>query len=80
MHLKSGIIRGASFVGSGYIRGTAFVVSGYIKPRRISAVSIAERVAQERSEELGVSIGYSVRFESIFPRPYCGVLYCTVGE
>ena len=49
------------------------------QPRRISAVSIAERVAQERSEELGVSIGYSVRFESIFPRPYCGVLYCTVG-
>ncbi|CAG2229920.1 DHX9 [Mytilus edulis] len=49
------------------------------QPRRISAISIAERVAQERCEELGMSVGYSVRFESVFPRPYCGILYCTVG-
>ncbi|XP_068238169.1 ATP-dependent RNA helicase A protein [Palaemon carinicauda] len=49
------------------------------QPRRISAVSVADRVAQERGEELGKSIGYSVRFESILPRPYGGVLFCTVG-
>lgn len=49
------------------------------QPRRISAVSIAERVAQERGEDLGVSTGYSVRFESIFPRYYGAILYCTVG-
>ncbi|XP_048744664.2 ATP-dependent RNA helicase A-like isoform X1 [Ostrea edulis] len=49
------------------------------QPRRISAVSIAERVAQERGEELGISTGYSVRFESIFPRYYGSILYCTVG-
>nr|XP_022341971.1 LOW QUALITY PROTEIN: ATP-dependent RNA helicase A-like [Crassostrea virginica] len=49
------------------------------QPRRISAVSIAERVAQERGEDLGVSAGYSVRFESIFPRYYGAILYCTVG-
>ncbi|KAL3871841.1 hypothetical protein ACJMK2_039813 [Sinanodonta woodiana] len=49
------------------------------QPRRISAVSIAERVANERAENLGASCGYSVRFESILPRPYGSILYCTVG-
>ncbi|XP_062619282.1 ATP-dependent RNA helicase A-like isoform X1 [Saccostrea cucullata] len=49
------------------------------QPRRISAVSIAERVAQERGEDLGISAGYSVRFESVFPRFYGSILYCTVG-
>ena len=42
------------------------------QPRRISAVSVADRVANERCEDLGVSVGYSVRFETVFPRPYGG--------
>lgn len=49
------------------------------QPRRISAVSVADRVANERAEQLGQSIGYSVRFESCLPRPYGGVLFCTIG-
>ncbi|KAL0811429.1 hypothetical protein ABMA28_009831 [Loxostege sticticalis] len=49
------------------------------QPRRISAVSVAERVASERCEELGNSVGYSVRFESVLPRPYGSILFCTVG-
>ncbi|KAK2704992.1 hypothetical protein QYM36_017142 [Artemia franciscana] len=49
------------------------------QPRRISAVSVADRVACERNEDLGVSVGYSVRFESILPRPYGGIMFCTVG-
>ncbi|XP_069700585.1 dosage compensation regulator mle [Periplaneta americana] len=49
------------------------------QPRRISAVSVADRVANERAEQLGMSIGYSVRFESCLPRPYGGILFCTVG-
>lgn len=49
------------------------------QPRRISAVSVAERIAYERNELLGESIGYSVRFESALPRPYGSVLFCTVG-
>ena len=49
------------------------------QPRRISAVSVAERVSTEKSEELGLSVGYSVRFESILPRPYGSVFFCTVG-
>ncbi|KAM8930083.1 ATP-dependent RNA helicase A isoform 2-T2 [Pelodytes ibericus] len=49
------------------------------QPRRISAVSVAERVAYERGEEIGKSCGYSVRFESMLPRPHASVLFCTVG-
>ncbi|XP_044157039.1 ATP-dependent RNA helicase A isoform X3 [Bufo gargarizans] len=49
------------------------------QPRRISAVSVAERVAYERGEEIGKSCGYSVRFESVLPRPHASVMFCTVG-
>lgn len=49
------------------------------QPRRISAVSVSERVANERCEELGQSVGYSVRFESMLPKPYGSVMFCTVG-
>ncbi|XP_063239995.1 ATP-dependent RNA helicase A isoform X2 [Bacillus rossius redtenbacheri] len=49
------------------------------QPRRISAVSVADRVANERMEQLGLSVGYSVRFESALPRPYGSVMFCTVG-
>ncbi|KAH7693942.1 dosage compensation regulator isoform 1, partial [Aphelenchoides avenae] len=55
------------------------------QPRRISAVSLAERVAAERSESLErmgqrrPSIGYSIRFQSSPVRPYGGVMFCTVG-
>ncbi|XP_076179426.1 dosage compensation regulator mle [Ptiloglossa arizonensis] len=49
------------------------------QPRRISAVSVADRVAVERSESLGQSVGYSVRFESCLPRPYGSIMFCTVG-
>ncbi|XP_014482341.1 PREDICTED: dosage compensation regulator isoform X2 [Dinoponera quadriceps] len=49
------------------------------QPRRISAVSVADRVAAERCESLGQSVGYSVRFESCLPRPYASVMFCTVG-
>jgi HrpA-like RNA helicase len=34
------------------------------QPRRIAAVSVAERVAAERGEDLGSTIGYQVRLES----------------
>lgn len=49
------------------------------QPRRISAISVADRVATERCENLGESVGYCVRFESIMPRPYGAILFCTVG-
>lgn len=33
------------------------------QPRRISAVSVASRVAEERTEPLGISVGYQIRLE-----------------
>lgn len=54
-------------------------LSDCLQPRRISAVSVAERVAYERAEDIGKSCGYSVRFESVLPRPHASILFCTVG-
>lgn len=34
------------------------------QPRRISAISIAERVAAERGEKCGTTVGYTIRLES----------------
>ena len=38
------------------------------QPRRISAISISQRVAEERDEKLGCSVGYSIRVEHRLPR------------
>ena len=44
------------------------------QPRRISAITLAERVANERYEQLGESVGYSVRFESVTPQQYGAIM------
>ena len=49
------------------------------QPRRISAISIAERVAHERDERLCTSVGYQIRLESRLPRETGSILYCTTG-
>ncbi|XP_061734517.1 ATP-dependent DNA/RNA helicase DHX36 [Nerophis ophidion] len=51
------------------------------QPRRISAISVAQRVAAERAESVGNgnSCGYQIRLESQLPRRQGSVLYCTTG-
>ncbi|KAK8738267.1 hypothetical protein OTU49_004134, partial [Cherax quadricarinatus] len=49
------------------------------QPRRISAVSVAQRVADERGEKLGKSVGYQIRLESVLPRSEGSILFCTTG-
>nr|CDP97532.1 BMA-RHA-1, isoform g [Brugia malayi] len=49
------------------------------QPRKISAIALAERIADERGEQLGVSVGYAVRFDSLHPRPYGSLMLVTVG-
>eukprot|EP00111_Clytia_hemisphaerica_P005132 TCONS_00014777-protein len=49
------------------------------QPRRISAVSVAERVASERNEALGKSCGYQIRLDCKLPRDRGSILYCTTG-
>lgn len=51
------------------------------QPRRISAISVADRVAAERAELCGRgnSTGYQIRLESQLPRKQGSILYCTTG-
>ncbi|XP_066993237.2 3'-5' RNA helicase YTHDC2 [Anabrus simplex] len=48
------------------------------QPRRLSAVSVGERVATERDEKVGVSVGYQIRLESRVS-PKTVLTYCTDG-
>ncbi|EKM61046.1 uncharacterized protein PHACADRAFT_247373 [Phanerochaete carnosa HHB-10118-sp] len=50
------------------------------QPRRIAAISVAQRVAAERGEIAGKgSIGYQVRFEAQLPEDHGSVTFCTTG-
>ncbi|XP_050425485.1 dosage compensation regulator-like [Adelges cooleyi] len=49
------------------------------QPRKLSAISVANRIASERGETLGQSVGYAVRFEHVFPRSHGSILVCTDG-
>lgn len=48
------------------------------QPRRIAAVTVATRVAQERSVELGTTVGYCVRFDDT-SSPKTKIRYMTDG-
>ncbi|XP_062191731.1 DExH-box ATP-dependent RNA helicase DExH3-like isoform X1 [Phragmites australis] len=48
------------------------------QPRRISAISVSERVAAERGEKIGESVGYKVRLEGMKGRD-TRLLFCTTG-
>ena len=51
------------------------------QPRRLAAISVAQRIAKERGERAGKnsSIGYQVRFESALPDENGSVTFCTIG-
>ncbi|XP_053665706.1 ATP-dependent DNA/RNA helicase DHX36 [Anopheles marshallii] len=50
------------------------------QPRRISAITLARRVADERNEKLGHSVGYQIRLEAVRPTTTGGsILFCTTG-
>uniref|UniRef100_H3DMF3 Putative ATP-dependent RNA helicase DHX57 n=1 Tax=Tetraodon nigroviridis TaxID=99883 RepID=H3DMF3_TETNG len=68
------------FILDASLKGPAERVANIIctQPRRISAVSVAQRVAQERAEHLGKSVGYQIRLESV-RSPATRLLYCTTG-
>eukprot|EP00930_Biecheleria_cincta_P019567 TRINITY_DN14899_c0_g1_i1.p1 TRINITY_DN14899_c0_g1~~TRINITY_DN14899_c0_g1_i1.p1 ORF type:complete len:1338 (+),score=296.71 TRINITY_DN14899_c0_g1_i1:51-4064(+) len=49
-----------------YLHEAGYTVNGQIgctQPRRVAAVSVAKRVADEMGCELGTKVGYSIRFE-----------------
>lgn len=49
------------------------------QPRRISAVSVCHRVAQELGPTLRRNVGYQVRLENMLPARGGALLFCTVG-
>ncbi|GAV06141.1 hypothetical protein RvY_16172 [Ramazzottius varieornatus] len=49
------------------------------QPRRISAISVSERIAKERAEKLGKSVGYQIRLEKVMPRETGSITMCTTG-
>jgi HrpA-like RNA helicase len=48
------------------------------QPRRISAISVADRVAAERGEAVGEDVGYTIRLESK-GGPESSLVFCTNG-
>ncbi|CAN0448552.1 unnamed protein product, partial [Discosporangium mesarthrocarpum] len=48
------------------------------QPRRVSAVAVADRVAKERCEEVGKTVGYQIRLESRVSA-LTRVTFCTTG-
>lgn len=51
------------------------------QPRRLAAISVAQRVAKERGETVGKNstVGYQVRFESAPPADNGSITFCTIG-
>ncbi|KAK9450710.1 P-loop containing nucleoside triphosphate hydrolase protein [Limtongia smithiae] len=49
------------------------------QPRRIAASSVAERVAAERNDAIGMGVGYQVRFDSRAPRYNGSINFVTTG-
>lgn len=49
------------------------------QPRRIAAISVANRVAEERCETLQKSVGFHVRHDSRPPRNGGSITYCSTG-
>ena len=50
---------------AGYAKGGAIAIT---QPRRVGAVSVSRRVAQEMGVKLGEEVGYSIRFEDCTSR------------
>lgn len=49
-----------------YLHEDGYTVNGIVgctQPRRVAAVSVANRVSQEMETELGDKVGYAIRFE-----------------
>ena len=49
------------------------------QPRRLAAIAVAMRVADERGERVGDSVGYAVRLENMRATAPCKITFCTTG-
>lgn len=49
------------------------------QPRRIAATSVARRVAAERGQKAGQTVGYHIRHDAALPNYGGSITYCTIG-
>lgn len=49
------------------------------QPRRIAATSVARRVAAERGQNAGQTVGYHIRHDAVLPNYGGSITYCTTG-
>lgn len=49
------------------------------QPRRLAAMSVAERIADERGQKIGKEVGYQVRFDNKLPESDGSITFCTTG-
>eukprot|EP01147_Barroeca_monosierra_P005417 gene5417-8882_t len=52
---------------------------GVLQPRRVAAVSVAHRIAEERGERLGEVVGYSIRFDEVVNTSKTRIKFMTEG-
>ena len=65
-----------------YLHESGYTKNGIIgctQPRRVAAVSVAKRVAEEMDLELGTTVGYSIRFEDCTTKQETKIKYMTDG-
>ncbi|KAF7648265.1 hypothetical protein LDENG_00159620 [Lucifuga dentata] len=73
----SALSRGA-WLPSPWRRGSQPSEARVTQPRRLAAISVAERVAAERGESVGETVGYHIRLESRVS-PTTLLTFCTSG-
>lgn len=56
-----------------------FLTQLFKKPRRLAAVSVAKRVAEEMRVKLGNEVGYMIRFDNCSSPTNTRILYMTDG-
>uniref|UniRef100_A0A2L2YGK4 RNA helicase n=1 Tax=Parasteatoda tepidariorum TaxID=114398 RepID=A0A2L2YGK4_PARTP len=62
---------------SGWLENNGIV--GITQPRRVAAIMLATRVAEERNVLLGQLVGYNIRFESCFDATKTKIKFMTEG-
>ncbi|KAK9828606.1 hypothetical protein WJX72_001006 [[Myrmecia] bisecta] len=64
-------------VEAGWAQGGRMVAC--TQPRRVAAMTVATRVAEEMGTHLGQQVGYSIRFEDVCTPGVTHIKYCTDG-